>query len=256
MKHAEPLYNVWKKSESQISKRDLPFDKIQIDNLISTIFSNGPCYFYIIDFFDMKIKYMSPDITAIHGLQSESTTFQDILDLIHPDDMEYISKAETKAFELARKIGPEKFRKYKISYCFRLKNAEGRYELFNHQAINLTADENGAMAKALNIHTNISHLACTNNFKLSAIGMFGAPSYLNIDVEDQIKLPDSSAPLFSKREIQIIRLMADGCTSQDIADKLFIAHDTVKNHRKKILSKSGSKNIGQLIARCITGGLL
>jgi DNA-binding CsgD family transcriptional regulator len=256
MKSSEKIYDVWKKFEPQISKRELPFSKTQIDSLTAEIFSNGPSYFYILDLSNMKISNVSCEIKHIHGLQPEETIFQDILDLIHPDDMEYISKAETKAFELARKIGPEKFRKYKISYCFRLRNAEGSYELFNHQAINLTADENGAMAKALNIHTNISHLSCTNTFKLSAIGMFGEPSYLNIDVGDKVTLPDSSAPVFSKREIQIIRLMADGCTSQDIANKLFIAHDTVKNHRKKILSKSGSKNIGHLIARCITGGLL
>lgn len=250
------LHNVWKKSATQISKIDLPFDQTKFDELVNSVFSSGPCYFYIIDFFDMQIKYMSSQIAAIHGTSPETTSFQNILDRIHPDDMEFIVKAETKVFKLMEKLGPERAKKYKYSYCFRLKTKNGSYQLFNHQAMILTADDNGAIGKSLNIHTNISHLACKNNYKISAIGMFGEPSFLNMDYSEDAVIPHSSPPMFSKREIQIVHLLAEGLTSQDIAFKLNIALHTVKNHRKKILQKARCKNLGQLIARCVSEGLI
>lgn len=246
------LHKVWNSSKFLISKKDIALEQFQLDELMSSVFSAGPYYFYIIDFFDFKIRYMSPLIKGIHGLEPESVELQDILDQIHPEDMEFVARAERKAFELMHMLGSGKIRKYKTSYCFRFKTADGSYQLFNHQAIILTADEEGRIAKSLNIHTNISHLTSENNYKVSAIGMFGEPSFLNMDVMTESTTPESPTPsTLSKREKQIIRLMADGLTSKEIAEKLFITINTVKNHRKNIFRKSNCKNMGQLVVKCV-----
>lgn len=50
-----------------------------------------------------------------------------------------------------------------------------------------------------------------------------------------------------KREIEIIKLLAEGLTSLQIAEKLFIAEHTVKTHRKNILRKTGASNTSQLV---------
>lgn len=49
------------------------------------------------------------------------------------------------------------------------------------------------------------------------------------------------------RELEIIKLLAEGLTSQQIADKLFIAESTVKTHRRNILRKTELNNTSQLI---------
>ena len=251
------LHSVWANSRHMMANRAVDLDKGKLDELIASVFSNGPFYFYVIDFADMEIKYMSPLVKKIHGLDPENTTFQDILDRIHPDDVDFISKAEKLNWDFYyNKIGPDRYQNFKMSYCFRLKTADGSYQLFNHQSLMLSIDEQGRMSKALNIHTNISHLTTKNNYKLSAIGMFGAPSYLNLDVEGMETLPAPTDCLFSKREIEIVRLLSEGLTSKEIASRLFIALDTVKTHRKHIMSKSGCKNVGQLVTKCITHGLL
>ena len=51
----------------------------------------------------------------------------------------------------------------------------------------------------------------------------------------------------SVREIDIIKQLSLGLTSQEIADKLFISEHTVKTHRKNILKKLDLKNSSQLI---------
>ncbi|MNG27472.1 Oxygen regulatory protein NreC [compost metagenome] len=61
---------------------------------------------------------------------------------------------------------------------------------------------------------------------------------------------------FSKREIDIIKLIAEGLDNTKIADTLFISVNTVKQHRKNILKKSNSKNTAQLIRKSTLQGLL
>ena len=50
----------------------------------------------------------------------------------------------------------------------------------------------------------------------------------------------------SKREMEVIRLICEGCTNKEIAEKLFISVDTVKDHNTRIFLKTGMKNRTQL----------
>jgi len=52
---------------------------------------------------------------------------------------------------------------------------------------------------------------------------------------------------FTAREIEIIKLLAAGKASAEIADILFISPQTVSKHRSNILKKSGCKNSTELI---------
>jgi DNA-binding NarL/FixJ family response regulator len=51
----------------------------------------------------------------------------------------------------------------------------------------------------------------------------------------------------TRRETEIVRLIADGLTSQQMADKLFISHRTVETHRANIMKKLGAKNAIELV---------
>ena len=46
-----------------------------------------------------------------------------------------------------------------------------------------------------------------------------------------------SADALSSREIEVLRVVATGCSNKIVADKLFISEDTVKGHMKNILAK-------------------
>lgn len=51
----------------------------------------------------------------------------------------------------------------------------------------------------------------------------------------------------SKREFEIIRLLAKGLNSKAIAEELFISRHTVDTYRRNILEKTGCKNTAELI---------
>lgn len=69
---------------------------------------------------------------------------------------------------------------------------------------------------------------------------------------------DSSAeaPHFSKRELEVLKLLMEELTTQEIADKLFISFHTVESHRKNMLLKAGVKNTAGLIRFGINSGMV
>jgi DNA-binding NarL/FixJ family response regulator len=58
----------------------------------------------------------------------------------------------------------------------------------------------------------------------------------------------------SGREMEILQLICDGLSNQDIAKKLFISKRTVDKHRSNILSKTNSHNTAQLVMTAIRMG--
>lgn len=60
----------------------------------------------------------------------------------------------------------------------------------------------------------------------------------------------------SERELQVIHKLAEGLTSPQIADELFISEHTVRTHRKNILKKLQLHNSSELIQYAINNGII
>ena len=58
----------------------------------------------------------------------------------------------------------------------------------------------------------------------------------------------------SEREIEIIREIAAGGTSKEIAERLFLSEHTVRTHRRNILHKLGLNNTAELIHQAMEQG--
>jgi len=63
-------------------------------------------------------------------------------------------------------------------------------------------------------------------------------------------------PMITKRESEILKLIADGLTNQEIADRLFISVFTVDSHRKNLLLKFNAKNTATLIKIVVSKGII
>ena len=68
--------------------------------------------------------------------------------------------------------------------------------------------------------------------------------------------PSGSAGGLSPRELQVLRLVAEGKTNQGIADTLFRSANTVANHVRSILAKVGCANRTEAAAFAARHGLL
>ncbi|TLX76880.1 response regulator transcription factor [Labilibacter sediminis] len=81
------------------------------------------------------------------------------------------------------------------------------------------------------------------------------PFFTNQYVKKDIPMEDKVSKL-TKREVEIIKYVAQGYINQEIADKLFISLRTVTTHRANINMKIGSKNTAQLIAYAVQNGMI
>jgi len=57
--------------------------------------------------------------------------------------------------------------------------------------------------------------------------------------------------MLSKREREIVRLVALGNTGPEIADQLQIAHDTVRTHARNAMAKTGARSRAHLVAKAL-----
>ncbi|MGM9474991.1 response regulator [Pedobacter sp. GSP4] len=59
---------------------------------------------------------------------------------------------------------------------------------------------------------------------------------------------------FSEREINVLKLIAEGLTNQEIADKLYLSRRTVESQREALISKTGTKNSASLVRFAMRNG--
>lgn len=62
--------------------------------------------------------------------------------------------------------------------------------------------------------------------------------------------------MLTKREVEVLRLIAEEHSNQEVADKLFISIRTVDTHRRNLLEKLKLKNTAGLVKYAIQNGLI
>lgn len=77
---------------------------------------------------------------------------------------------------------------------------------------------------------------------------------LMLELQQPSDLPRTEAPL-TERELEVLNLVAQGLTNQEIADRLFVSERTVRTHVSNILSKLHLANRTQAALYALRKGL-
>lgn len=115
---------------------------------------------------------------------------------------------------------------------------------FNQQAIIRHMLENGASGYVLKNATKDELLEAIRT-------VMKGERYLSFEAGLSMKETAGETPLITRREKEILRLIAEGLTNTEIAEKLFISVPTVNTHRKSLLEKFDAKNTAILINKAI-----
>ena len=76
--------------------------------------------------------------------------------------------------------------------------------------------------------------------------------YLSHEAAQSLRKSSSgNTPVLTRREKEVLELIADGLTNNEIAEKLFISSTTVDTHRKNLLAKFEAKNIAALVKMAV-----
>ena len=86
---------------------------------------------------------------------------------------------------------------------------------------------------------------------------FFCNSILEIVMAPHEEVPTYCEPAdLSKRELEVLELIAKGYRTVDIAEKLFVSVHTINSHRKNILKKLNLKSPAQLIVYALESKLV
>jgi DNA-binding NarL/FixJ family response regulator len=72
-------------------------------------------------------------------------------------------------------------------------------------------------------------------------------TYMSDEVAQLLRKHEENEVVLTRREKEVLQLIADGLTNNEVAQKLFISITTVDTHRKNLLAKFDVKNTASLI---------
>lgn len=112
---------------------------------------------------------------------------------------------------------------------------------FNQQSLIQKMMEAGASGYVLK---NVSQPELMEAIEAVAKGK----TFLSEEAAAILRADDAGAtPVITRREKEVLELLADGLTNNEIAEKLFLSAATVDSHRKSLIAKLNAKNTPGLI---------
>ena len=73
---------------------------------------------------------------------------------------------------------------------------------------------------------------------------------------DPDSVADDSDRVVTKREVEVLQLIADGCSTPEVAERLFISQKTVKNHLASIYHKLDARDRTQAVLQAVRMGIV
>ena len=117
---------------------------------------------------------------------------------------------------------------------------DGKPRRILHQVLDHIFDPTKKFKAVISLQTQIGHISAATKFKY----------YIYSKSQNKIIYPipkvKKNEP-FTPREKEIISLVSEGLSSNQIAENLFLSLHTVKTHRKNILRKSNASNFYELL---------
>lgn len=139
-----------------------------------------------------------------------------------------------------------------------------RKEFDNIKIVILTMHEEKAMIKML-LDTGADGYLLKNSDKAELIraidDVMAGRQHLSPEATSVLLSPDRnqrSGKLaeLTEREVEILKLVAEGLSNKEIGDRLFISHRTVDTHRTNLMTKLEVHNVAGLVRFAIQNGLI
>ena len=189
-------------------------------------------------------------VDKILGYKPSEFNLLTILNLPHPDDKEMVLRVTKGVIEHALSFSTIARENSSHYISFRFTKKDGTYVKLLRQSTIFEYADNGTMISNISLLTDISFMDKTDKVSWNV----DTPELNMADFKQ--KIYKEFIGFFTKRELEIIQLIAKNITTPNIAEQLFISQETVYSHRKNILKKSNCHNAKELIAFCKKNGIL
>ena len=240
-------------STPDLAKIAVNYQQIVADNLVQQInkyseifekvleIENSFSYFFMLNFTNMQYAFVSKSVETVLG-HTPKDYLEGGLDfafsVVHPADKPTLKELHSKLFDYYYATPIEERKDLKFTFNLRIRRPDDSYIQAMQQTIFAEISETGEPLLDFSTITDITPFKKDNRLSLAVYKLNSSRKYDLIYEQDFF----GKDITLTKRQLEIMDLISRGLTTKEIADKLFISADTVKNHRKKILKVTGGKN--------------
>jgi DNA-binding CsgD family transcriptional regulator len=199
----------------------------------------------IFDIFQKRYVFSQSRLLSLFGIDSDQMLKlnpQYFYKIIHPEDVPFLIETHYRFTDFVINLGMEEKKDYKLIYVFRMKDLEKKYRWFINQLLPLELDNKGNPWLMLVTYDMLPEGSSIQKAERKIVNMKTNEIHYFADDSREDKKNN-----LTKREIEILGLLAKGMASKKIADELFLSVNTVNNHRRNILEKTKSENTAMAI---------
>jgi DNA-binding CsgD family transcriptional regulator/PAS domain-containing protein len=224
--------------------------------VLNKLLSCSPCVTMVLDLRTQQFSFISSNAATVFGYGRSHFLANGLSfcnRIVHPEDLHNSWKLLKCIWDYILAIPSERQAQYKFNYDYRIVKPDGKEVRILAQSSVMQSDSKGNITHVLGVYSDISHWKKSGQQTASVVSTaHDTCSFFSIENNESI----NPQGCLSRRELEIVKLMAEGYSSKLIAEKLFISFHTVNTHRQKIIEKTNTRNTGALVQFAVSHDLI
>jgi DNA-binding CsgD family transcriptional regulator len=228
---------------------------IHTNPALALMLNISPCLTWILNVRTGRYTFVSEQAERLLGYPTHSFTKRGIeltCQLLHPEDADLFCRFMGQIWKYLVSLPANRREAHQYNCDYRLRKSDGSYVRLLEKTIVLQTDRKGNITHLLGVCTDITDWKKNDSMTAFVISDQDTLCLTCTSANEQLE----PAQLLSKRQKEILKLVASGYNSKQIADQLCISFHTVNRHRQNIIEKTQRKNTGELVQFAINNGII
>ena len=213
----------------------------------------------ILDVTNFRILYITDNINDLSGYTAKETKNLNILLFFYAlafDHLSFPIKIMRFSFKCREIYKENLYKNLKMTICgIKAKKKDGTRCRIQLSLKPIQFDENGITQITLITGEEITHLIKSDFDPYWCRISCGENSEITGHFINNQKM-DMAHDIISEREKDVLRLIAKGMESKEIGSQLFISSNTVDNHRRNMIARTGARDTTALLQLCYSCGII
>ena len=218
--------------------------KRRIEKLLGQ-FPRFPGHFlYIYNYSEGKVVY-ARGFQEILGYQDATVDVDLLYTILHPEDAPIVARLNQCAIEAMAKVrNPSNLMDLSLSVDYRMRRSNGEYiKVLRQTAVFEVDKHSGKVHSTFSLCKDISTIKPNGNIGWQVSGFDLIEFVAPVDIDSRVQYRPSP------REMEVVRKLAEGKNSKEVATELDISLHTVNTHRRNLLVRTGLGNTTELVRR-------
>ncbi len=219
----------------------------------------GPYFWFIADRIKGVTYAAGGQVAALSGLDAEEFVGagpQAIFARTHPEDVPKMMAFSQYWSDFISAQSIEERGYFVTSIFLRLKNQDEKYAWVMVQFLDTYLDARGQVLYTFTAVTDVAHIMNAEEALMSIRNYKNNFFTTLLCGTDGVEVRTTVQSQLTPRELEVLKLLASGFSSKQIAAELSISIHTVHNHRKSLLRKTSKSSTAELMAYAAQMGYL